>query len=105
MTDAERALWWRLRGKQLVGYRFRRQVPVCGRFIADLLAPAVKLVVEIDGGYHERRRAADERRDRVLARAGYRVLRLEAELVLRDLPAALARMRAAIEELRRERNG
>jgi very-short-patch-repair endonuclease len=38
----------------------------------------------------------DARRDRVIARRGYRVLRLEADAVLRNLPEALARIRAAL---------
>jgi very-short-patch-repair endonuclease len=97
-TPSEQVLFEAIRGGRL-GVSFRRQVPV-GRFIVDLLAPAVKLVVEVDGGYHARRRAADERRDRTLARAGYRVLRLEAELVVGDLPAAVGRIRSEIEALR-----
>ncbi len=66
------------------------------RFILDFLAPSIKLAVEVDGASHSRRVAADVRRDRVLRRLGYRVLRLDAELVRSNLPAALARIRAAI---------
>jgi very-short-patch-repair endonuclease len=97
-TASEARLFEALRAGRL-GVRFRRQVPVAGRFIADLVAADVRLVVEVDGGYHERRRAADERRDRALAREGYRVLRLEAELIMRDLPAAVGRIRSVLAEL------
>ena len=76
LTPSERALWVLLRDKQL-GVWFRRQVPM-GRYIADFAAVGVRLVVEVDGGYHAHRRAADARRDRALARLGYRVLRVEA---------------------------
>jgi very-short-patch-repair endonuclease len=75
-------------------------VPVAGRFIVDLLVPELRLVIEVDGRYHARRRNADARRDRALARAGYRVLRLEAEQVMGDLPAAVARIRTELERLR-----
>jgi len=75
---------------------FRRQVPLLGRFIADFLAPAQRLVLEIDGGYHARHARADARRDAVLARGGYRVLRLDAALVARDIEAAVSRVRAAL---------
>jgi very-short-patch-repair endonuclease len=46
----------------------------------------------------QRRRAltGDARRDRKLARAGYRVVRLEAQVVMQRLPEALARIRAAL---------
>ena len=57
-----------------------------------------RLIVEVDGRYHERRRCADARRDRMLRRLGYRVLRLDAELVVSELPKALATIRAALGE-------
>jgi very-short-patch-repair endonuclease len=71
-------------------------VPLGGRFIADFVAPAVGLVVEVDGEYHSRRRRADAARDRKLARLGYRVVRIDAELVLRDVAGAVALIRAAL---------
>ena len=42
---------------------------------------------------------ADARRDRVLLRLGYRVLRLDAELVLRQLPLAVEAVREALQGL------
>ena len=95
-TTSEARLFEAVRGRRL-GVGFRRQVPLLGRFIADLFAPEVRLVVEVDGGVHDGRAAADERRDRALARAGYRVVRVRAELVMHDLPAALAIIAAAVE--------
>ena len=95
LTTSEALLWARLRGRRL-GVVFRRQVPLLGRFIADFLAPAERLVVEIDGRYHGERARGDARRDAVLERAGYRVLRLDAELVVRDIEAAVARVCAAL---------
>ena len=100
-TASEARLFEAIRGGRL-GVTFRRQVPVLGRFIGDLLASEVKLIVEIDGGYHAERAAADARRDRALVEAGYRVVRLEEELVMRDVEAAVARVAAEIEELRGE---
>src|SRR6478735_1900685 len=77
-TDSEARLWRALRASQL-GVAFRRQVPLPG-FIADFYAPSVRLVVEIDGGYHERRVSADARRDSKLTRAAYRVVIAAVEL-------------------------
>ena len=73
-TDAERRLWQHLRLRQLGGCKFRRQVPVAG-YIADLLCPEMKLIVELDGGQHVERATYDVRRTRVLEAEGYRVLR------------------------------
>ena len=101
-TASEARLFEALRGGRL-GVAFRRQVPVVGRFIADLLAHEVGLIVEVDGGYHTRRTAGDARRDRALARAGYRVVRVDAELVMHDLGAAVTSVAAEVERLRGER--
>jgi len=48
---AERLLWWRLRGKQVDGLKFRRQYGV-GDYVIDLYCPAAKLAVELDGESH-----------------------------------------------------
>jgi very-short-patch-repair endonuclease len=95
LTPSEQLLWARIRGRRL-GVVFRRQVPLLGRFIADFLAPAQRLVVEVDGGHHAGQGRADARRDAVLARAGYRVLRVGAALVVADIDAAVACIREAL---------
>jgi very-short-patch-repair endonuclease len=95
LTDSEAVLWEALRARKL-GVQFRRQVPLCGRFIADFYAPVARLVVEVDGGSHHGREPADARRDRMLARAGVRTLRLSAELVVRDVSEARALVAAAL---------
>ena len=94
LTPTEQQLWEQIRGGRL-GVWFRRQVPV-GRYIADFLAPSQRLIVEVDGGHHALRRRADERRDRKLTRLGYRVLRLDAELVRTNVAEAVVRVRAAL---------
>jgi very-short-patch-repair endonuclease len=71
-----------------------------GKYILDFLVPEVRLAIEIDGACHTLRRCADARRDKALRRAGYRVLRIQAEEVLRELPAVLARIEAEIRALR-----
>ena len=80
---AEIALWRQLRAGQQ-GVWFRRQVVLLGSCVVDFYCPAAKLIVEVDGPYHAEpaRRRADARRDRKLSKAGFRVLRLTASLVL-----------------------
>lgn len=67
-----------------------------GQYIADLAVPSARLVIEVDGPYHAARAAADARRDRELGRRGWRVLRLPAELVAKDVAEAVARVRSAL---------
>jgi very-short-patch-repair endonuclease len=93
-TETEQKLWRAITRIQ-PGVAFRRQVPV-DRFILDFLAPALTLVIEVDGASHARRVAADARRDRMLARFGYRALRIDAELVRTNLPEVVAHIVAAI---------
>ena len=88
MTDAERALWWRLRGKQLVRYRFRRQVPI-GRYIVDFACLAERLVIELDGGHHAENRRYDAVRGAWLAERGHRVLRFWNPDVLAETDAVV----------------
>jgi very-short-patch-repair endonuclease len=97
-SDSEFRLWHFALARRGLGVEFRRQVVIAEKFIVDFVAPVAKLVVEVDGPYHARRGRADASRDRKLARLGYRVLRLEAELVLRNLPEAVRGIRAALGE-------
>ncbi|MBK7578939.1 MAG: DUF559 domain-containing protein, partial [Myxococcales bacterium] len=101
-TGSRNALLHRDRGNPVagepggrLGVAFRRQVPI-GRYVADFAALSVKLVVEVDGGYHSLRREADARRDRDLARWGYRVVRVGAEEVRADVRAVVALVREVI---------
>jgi very-short-patch-repair endonuclease len=73
MTQAEWKVWSRLRGRQLAGYKFRRQVPI-GPYFCDFACLSARLVVEIDGAGHEDEES-DDRRTKYLESQGFRVLR------------------------------
>ena len=87
-TASEAALWLVLRGGAVVSRS--SESPLGERHIADFFAPAVGLVVEVDGALHRIRRTADRRRDEKLRRLGYRVVRVDAALVLRCPERTLA---------------
>lgn len=94
-TPSEALLWSRLRARQL-GVTFRRQV-LLGNFIVDFCAPAVSLIVEVDGDlYHATRVAADQRRADTLVRAGYTVLRFPVSVVEMDMDGVVGRVREAL---------
>ena len=90
MTDAEQRLWGRLRRKQLHGVQFYRQKPL-GEYIVDFHAPAVRLVIEVDGSQHfeAAAMAADERRSAALLRMGLDVLRFDNRQVLLETDAVV----------------
>ncbi len=52
MTNSELTLWEKLKGKQMLGLRFRPQHPI-DVFIADFYCHPIKLVIEVDGGIHK----------------------------------------------------
>jgi len=52
ITEAELLLWEQLKGKKLLGLRFRPQHPI-DIFIADFYCHPIKLVVEVDGDIHK----------------------------------------------------
>ncbi len=95
-TDAEKALWQRVRGRQLGGYKFRRQVPIAW-FIADFLCEEKKLVVELDGGHHQEQADIDERRTKQIERHGYRLVRLWNNDVLKNIEGVLETLLAELE--------
>ena len=97
-APAEAALWSVLRGRQL-GVAFRRQVllgdPAGKLYIVDFFAPKARLVVEVDDASYLGREAQDARRDAALRVRGYRVVRIPAGLVLRDVELAASVVRKA----------
>lgn len=88
MTPAERRLWTILQGRQLEGFRFRRQCPI-GPYIADFACLEAKLLIEVDGGQHMDA-VADVRRDTFLSREGFRVLRFWNNEVMTNLEGVRA---------------
>jgi very-short-patch-repair endonuclease len=97
LTDSERVLWSRLRGKQLSGVQFYRQKPL-GHYIVDFYAPQAKLVVEVDGSQHLEGHQADEdrRRDEYLGSVGLRVLRFHSREVLAETEGVLEAIQRAL---------
>ena len=51
-TKAESLLWCVLRGRRLLGLKFRRQYPI-EPYIADFACIQKFQIIEIDGGYHD----------------------------------------------------
>jgi very-short-patch-repair endonuclease len=90
MTDSERVLWSRLRGKQLLGVQVYRQKPI-GPYIVDFYAPRTRLAIEVDGSQHldEEHAERDRERDDYLESAGIKVLRFNSREVLKETDAVV----------------
>src|SRR4051812_25588305 len=94
-TDVEGKLWSRLRDRQLIGAKFRRQHPV-GSFITDFCCVERGLVVELDGGQHATQVPADEQRTKIIENLGYRVLRFWDNDAMENLEGVLERISEAL---------
>ena len=74
-TPHEDRLWYLLRGRRFLGYRFRRQVPI-GSYIADFVCYGRRLIVELDGSQHADDAEYDQQRDAELEARGFRIVRV-----------------------------
>ena len=95
-TDAEAALWQRLRSRGLNGYKFVRQEPI-GPYTVDFVCRERRLVVEVDGGQHADSRS-DVVRDQWLVDHNYRVLRFWNNDVLGNINGVLETIGSALAE-------
>ncbi len=88
-TNAELALWLRLRNRRLAGWKFKRQVPI-DRFVVDFYCAGGKLVIELDGGQHAFQVSRDAERTQALSAMGYLVLRFWNNDVLANIEGVLS---------------
>ena len=96
-TDAELALWKRLRNRQLAGCKFRRQVPI-GKYIVDFVCFERKIAIEVDGGHHQEQVSSDTIRATWLESEGFQVLRFWNHEVLADTEAVQEALLVALQE-------
>jgi len=89
MSPPEVLLWSELRGNKL-GFKVRRQHPI-GPYVVDFFIRERALVIEIDGSPHDYgdQPERDAVREKYLTESGYRILRIAAGDVMRNLEGAL----------------
>jgi chorismate synthase/very-short-patch-repair endonuclease len=96
-TEAEDLLWQELRNRKLNSYKFRRQHPIAG-YIPDFVCLEKKLMVEIDGGYHNEaeQQKFDIVRQHWLSDHGYRMIRFTNDEVINQLSVVLQKLGEAL---------
>ena len=95
-TDAEVRLWRHLSARKVAGTRFSRQHPI-GPYICDFVARTPRLVVELDGGQHDK--ATDARRTFYLENQGYRVIRFWNNEVLGNLAGVVSEIERVLADI------
>jgi very-short-patch-repair endonuclease len=100
-TAAESVLWKVLRNKQWMNCKFHRQHPVFYTyqstekfFIADFYCRRLKLIIEIDGGIHEKQSDYDQIRSDLLSiQHELKIIRFTNEEIIDDTNGVILKLR------------
>ncbi len=95
-TPAEEALWQEIRNNQL-GHKIRRQ-HIIGNFIVDFVCLKAKLIIEVDGEYHNFQKEEDELRTKELERYGFEVIRFTNDEVLANSSNVAQKIKKALDQ-------
>jgi very-short-patch-repair endonuclease len=97
MGHTEVRLWACLKGRQVDGWKFRRQHPI-GPCYVDFYCPAARLIIEVNGPAHDDDRtwARDQARYARLEHQGYRVVCIIVQDIDRDMNQVLDRIHAEL---------
>lgn len=96
-TRTENILWYEALNKKRLGYKFTRQKPI-GRFVVDFYCSELLLVIEVDGGYHNKKRDYDRERDKYLNILGINTIRINTKDILCNFDQVHIYLKAVIEQ-------
>jgi|SRR5579862_1594364 len=104
MTKAEVLVWSKLKGKQIQGYKFRRQFAI-DSYIVDFYCPELRLAIEIDGESHEGKRleVVDPKRQSDIEAHGIKVIRFANEDVYNNLDGIIQSVWNLVEEISKQK--
>ena len=95
-TVAEESLWNYLSSDGL-GVTFKRQ-HIIGAYIADFVCLSHKLIIELDGGYHQlpQQQTSDAERTQWLEGRGFVIIRFTNEELLNNIDSVLEKIKEKI---------
>ena len=96
-TVEEDIIWQEIRNRNIAGFKFRRQHPVAG-YIPDFVCLENRLIIEIDGGYHndEEQKIFDKGRENWLNEQGFTMIRFTNDEVNSNLKDVLKSIEQAL---------
>ena len=97
MTSSEELLWNKLKGKQILSVRFRRQHPI-SKYIVDFYCHEAKLVVELDGKIHLAKKESDRERTKEIEDLGLRIIRFSNEEVEESIDNVVAEITSVVKD-------
>ena len=99
-TEAEKIFWEAVRNQKFEGKKFYRQYAffhdITGKetfFVADFFCFDEKLIIELDGNYHQYRLKEDEERTKILNHLGLKVIRFSNDEIINDLNGVLIKIK------------
>jgi very-short-patch-repair endonuclease len=102
-TRAEKILWNVLKNRQLSNLKFLRQHPVFYQynnqksfFIADFYCHELRMVIELDGPIHMKRKDYDQIRTEILDFKNIVIVRFKNEEITNDLDTVLKELKVLI---------
>ena len=97
--DAENIIWQQVRDRKIDGFKFRRQHPVAG-YIPDFICLEKKLILEIDGEYHnvEDQQKFDKARENWLKENGFAMLRFTNDEVKNNLKEVVKKISQPLQQ-------
>lgn len=101
--EAERILWSYLKGKQILGYKFRRQFSI-GTYVLDFYCPSLKLAIEVDGEYHntKNQKEIDLERQKVIEEYNIIFLRFKNYEIFTNIIGVIKKIKNKVIELRQK---
>lgn len=97
MTYSESLLWEKLKGKQLLGLRFRRQHPI-DIYIVDFYCHEAKLVIEIDGEIHMDQIEYDDGREADIKKFNIKIIRFTNDEINNNIEIVIQNIESVIKE-------
>lgn len=97
-TKPEELMWSKLRNRQFLNLKFRRQYGI-GEYIADFYCPKFRLVIEIDGESHFAKEAIeyDKIRTQFIESLGIKVVRFTNKEVMENIEGVLEKLNNEVE--------
>ena len=97
-TEAEGILWDCIRNNKL-GVRFKRQYSV-DNFVLDFYAPSIKLAIEVDGDYHNKKDVIeyDLMREEFISNTGIKFLRFSNNEIFNDIVNVVNKIKQNIKQ-------
>ena len=102
-TLSEILLWKVIKGREIKGYEFHRQVPI-DKYIVDFYCHELMLAIEVDGISHIDRYKADFKREKRLEGLGVSFLRFSDVDIKKNLEGVVQAIEIWIEKYENERD-